>query len=199
VPTSANAAAPRILPGSPGSKRALRLVTVMLVVAALALGSAAFIQAWNMKSILSNGAKEAAQVAISAPLTAKSCAGTPCTIESAAAAVKQRLINARLGRASCLTPNHPSFSGVLVWVFSCGAVSSGDCNSKIRAVCLKIDMTVTIAGPNQTRVPCTRVTVLYPSAWIPGLVLTSEATIPFPPTFFSHHTFPQVSLLHTAI
>lgn len=151
-----------------------------LVIAALALSAAAFAEAWRTKSILLNAAEEAARIAVATPLDAKNCLDrTPCSVESAAATAKQYLTNAGLAQASCIMPERPSFSGVLVWWFSCDATEASNCDSSVRALCLKIDMTAFIEGPNKSWVPCARVTVRDPS-WIRGLVLAGEATVPFP-------------------
>lgn len=164
-------------PGKMSGARAIRLAVLLLVVAVFLVGAA---RVWNTKHILTNAAREAARIAVSTPLNAKNCSNhTPCSVESAAVTAKQYLIDAGLAHASCITPQHPSFSGVLVWRFSCDATHGNDCDSSVHAICLKIDMTVSIDGPNHEWVPCTRVTVWDPY-WIRGLVLSGEATVPFP-------------------
>src|SRR5579872_5583401 len=42
------------------------------------------VNAWRTELVLSDAARAAADAAISAPLNAKNCGGTPCSIESAA-------------------------------------------------------------------------------------------------------------------
>lgn len=163
--------------GKIGGARALRLAVVLLALFVFVVGG---VLMWKTKRILTNAAGEAARVAVSTPLNARNCSNhTPCSVESAAVTAKQYLIDAGLRRASCITPQHASFSGVLVWKFSCDATQGNDCDSSAHAICLKIDMTAFIDGPNHAWIPCTRVTVWDPY-WIRGLVLSGEATVPFP-------------------
>lgn len=172
-----NTSTSRMPPGKMNGARAGGFAVVLLLLALFAVVAA---RAWNTKRILTLAAREAARIAVSTPLNAGNCTDrTPCSVESAAATAKQYLTNAGFAQASCVTPQHPSFSGVLVWTYSCGATQGNDCDSSTHAICLKIDMTAFIDGPNHAWVPSTRVTVRDPY-WIRGLVLSGEATVPFP-------------------
>lgn len=187
--------------GQPGAAwmRALRLLTVVAAVILLAVGMADSVAAWKIGRTLSGAAKAAAKVAISTPLDAKNCGGTPCSIQSAAAAAKTYLLSAGDGEAACIDPRNPSFSGVLVWEFSCSpgartalpnekvADSStearavaGSANSTPRdacddagaSVCVKLDMTAAEIQKSGAIIPYTRATVQYPHRSLMALILT---------------------------
>jgi Flp pilus assembly protein TadG len=150
--------------------------------AIFAVGAIEFAYDWNTKHILANAAREAARVAVSTPLNSATCTDrTPCSIESAADAAKRYLTKAGLGQASCINSRSPSFSGVLVWVFSCDGNTG--CSTSNGSVCVKIDMTAVAAGQNGTLIPSTAVTVQYPRSWAVNSVLKrlpGGPTLPLP-------------------
>jgi hypothetical protein len=144
---------------------------VLVLVAAVAgIGAIDSAYVWKTRHVLRNAARQAAKIVVATPLNTTSCYDrTPCSVESAAAAAKRYLTNAGVRQASCINPQSPSFSGVLVWVFSCGGTSI--CDTRDRAFCLKIDMTPVMINKNGTLIPYTRVTVQCPHTWVAGSVL----------------------------
>jgi hypothetical protein len=139
-------------------------VLLLLILTVLASGAVDFARAWNTQHILGTAAREAARITVSTPLNSATCRDrTPCSIESAADAAKQSLTKAGLGQASCIDPKGPSLSGVLVWVFSCDG--NADCHTNNGTVCVKIDMTIIVAGQNGAWIPWTKATVQYPHSW----------------------------------
>lgn len=140
----------------------LALMAIFVIVTMIDL-----VNAWRTERVLSDAAHAAAEAAISAPLNAKNCGGTPCSIESAAGAAKRYLVNAGFGQASCINPRSPSFSGVLVWVFSCdttapAAESTHSCQTNESVVCIKIDLTSVVIQRNGTLVPYALAIAQYP-------------------------------------
>ena len=147
--------------------RAARLLVLVVAATLVVVGLIDSALAWKTKLVLSAAARAAAKMTVSTPLSAKNCAGTPCSIESAAAAAKSYLIGAGYSQAACIDPQKPSFSGVLVWAFSCDASMAGDraanfCDASDAAVCVKVDMTAVEIQRKGTIVPYTRATVQYP-------------------------------------
>lgn len=158
-------------------KTALRL----LFFALLCVCAVDIARAWNEERVLSKAAREGARIAVSIPLNSPGCDRTPCAIESAAEAVKNSLMNAGLGEASCITPKAPSFSGILVWVFSCDGEAT--CSSSSSGVCLKIDMTAVVVAKDGAWIPSTRVALEFPHSWTVGSivsVLPGRLTVPLP-------------------
>ncbi len=156
--------------------RAARLLVLVVAAAVVVVGLIDSALAWKTKLVLSAAARAAAKVTVSTPLSARNCGGTPCSIESAAAAAKSYLIGAGYSQASCIDPQKSSFSGVLVWAFSCDPGVAGDraanfCDTSDGAVCLKVDMTVVEIQRNGTIVPYTRATVQYPHASMMASIL----------------------------
>jgi len=149
--------------GKGGLKLMLRvLFGALLVVCVVDIG-----RAWEKERVLSKAAREGARIAVSIPLSSPDCVDrTPCAIESAAEAVKNSLTNAGLSEASCITPKTPSFSGIVVWVYSCDGETA--CSSSSGAVCVKFDMTAVVAGKDGAWIPSTRVTVEAPHRWAVG-------------------------------
>jgi Flp pilus assembly protein TadG len=146
---------------------------LLLVVAGLIalLGIVDTALAWKTRLDLSAAARAAAKVTIVTPLNAKNCGATPCSVESAAAAAKAYLLTAGLNQATCIDPQKPSFSGVLVWTFACdGTTSDGqlsnECDTSGSNVCVKVDMTAVEIRKDGTIVPYTKATVRYPHRWI---------------------------------
>lgn len=156
--------------------RAARLLLMVVAATVAAVGLIDSALAWKTKSVLSGAARAAAKVTVSTPLSAKNCAGTPCSIKSAAAAAKSYLIGAGYGQAGCIDPQKPSFSGVLVWAFSCDPSVAGNraanfCDTSDGTVCVKVDMTAAEIQRNGTIVPYMQATVQYPHGSIMAPIL----------------------------
>lgn len=135
---------------------------------ALAIGVVDFGQAYNLKHNMVNAAREAARITISNPLTSLTCSSpTPCSIQAAADAAKQYLVNARLTAASCINPASPSSSCVLTWTYACNGVT------------LTINRGFVFLSGGIS-VPSTQVTLSYPYTWtfgrIIGLLVRGAAT-----------------------
>jgi len=149
---------------SPLWARAVRLTVLLLLASASLLGMIDSARSWKTRHILAIAAREAAKVTVSTPLNVKDCRdATPCPIQWAAAAAKQSLIEDGVSQAACLHPNQPTFSGVLVWVFSCDG--SRSCDTSNRTVCVSVDMTPVQRTENGELIPFTRVTVQCPHDW----------------------------------
>jgi hypothetical protein len=148
-----------------------RWLGFVLFVALIGMSAVEIAYVWKAKEVLAAAARDAAKTAVSMPLNSKNCTDfTPCPIEQAAATAKRYLTGAGFQQASCIEPKSPSFSGVLVWVFSCNGSSS--CTTKDAVVCLKVDMTPVTIHRNGTLTPLTRVTVQCPHRWVVDSVLT---------------------------
>src|SRR5215469_9029008 len=132
--------------GSFSLSRAMRSSVLLLFSAVLVLAIIDSVRSWQTKHVLANAARQAAKVSVSAPLNVKNCRqATPCPVAWAAAAAKQSLLEAGVKQAACINPSQPTFSGVLIWVFSCdGSIA---CN-KSDTVCVKIDMTPVARASN---------------------------------------------------
>ena len=162
-------------------KKAFRFALLLLLGVIVAVGGVDFARAWNEERVLSKAAREGARIAVSIPLNSPGCDRTPCAIESAAEAVKNSLMNAGLSEASCIAPKAPSFSGILVWVFSCDREAT--CSASSSGVCLKIDMTAVVVAKDGAWIPSTRVTLEFPHSWTVGSVvsvLPGRLTVPLP-------------------
>jgi hypothetical protein len=119
---------------------------------------------------LAKAAEQAAKVSVSSPLNAKTCQNAmPCPVERAVTAAKQSLLQSGIDQAECINPSQPSFSGVLVWVFSCDG--SNSCDTKDSAVCVKVDMTATQRVASGELIPFTQVTVQRPQLSVLASVL----------------------------
>jgi hypothetical protein len=162
--------------------RAIRLLAVWLFAAALLLTIVDFARTWKARHVLANAAEQAAKVNVSTPLNVENCQDrTPCPVEWAAAAAKQHLLQAGMSQAACINPNRPSFSGVLIWVFSCDGSSA--CKTSEDTVCIQVDMTPVARAQNGAFIPFTRVTVQCPHNWAVAFVLKllpGKATATFP-------------------
>ena len=144
----------------------------------IAVGVLDFGQAYNLKHILTNAAREAARMVASDPMTNQTCAAcpdaqgcTPGSVEVAADAVRQYLTDANLKTASCISPTSPSSSGTLRWSYSSGGVT----------LTINRGYVFTAAGGNV--VPSTQVTLQYPYTWALGRVirlLVKGATLSLP-------------------
>lgn len=100
-----------------------RFLLLLLLAPVFALSAADLAYAWRTKHLLSNAARDAAQITVSTPLSFRTCTDhtpdhPPCSIESAANTVELYPMNFGLTQMSCISPNIASFSGVLAWVFS---------------------------------------------------------------------------------
>ncbi len=143
---------------------------VWLFAAAFLLTIVDFARSWNARQVLANAAEKAAKVTVSTPLNVDHCRDrTPCPVEWAAAAAKQHLLQAGISQAACINPNQPSFSGVLIWVFSCDGSSA--CKTSEDTVCIQVDMTPVARAQNGEFIPFTRVTVQCPHSWAVAFVL----------------------------
>jgi len=121
------------------------------------IGVADFGEAYNLKHIITNAAREAVRITVSNSVTSATCSGAiPCSIAAAADAARQYMINAGLSQASCINPGSPTSSGANAWTYSCG--SSG------KIVTLTIDRGYTFTGADGT-VLCAQVTLSYPYTW----------------------------------
>jgi hypothetical protein len=159
----------RRIPASRGRRTAGYLL-LGLYVALIALAVVEFARVRSVQHTLADAAHVAARITVSNPLNAKGCSDAmPCPIESAARAAKTSLLKAGLNEASCLNSKRPSFSGILVWVFSCDGRT--DCNTSDRAVCVKINMTAATIAPTGAIESYADVTVQYPHAWTVGPLL----------------------------
>lgn len=150
--------------------KAIRLFVLSLVAAAFVLSWIDSARSWGARRVLAKAAEQAANVSVETPLTAKECRdATPCPAQRAAAAARESLLQAGVNQARCINPSQPSFSGLLVWVFSCDGGSS--CDTKNSAVCVKVDMTATQRGTNGELIPFTQVTVQRPQGSVVASVL----------------------------
>lgn len=143
----------------------------------ICIGILDFTQAYTLKHNLVNAAREAARITVSNSVTSLSVScSPPCTIQAAAEATKQYLVNAQLKTASCIDPAAPTSSGapaVGPWTYSCEGVT------------LIIDRSFVFTGAGGITVPSTQVTLSYPYTWTFGRIiglLVPGATISLPTT-----------------
>jgi Flp pilus assembly protein TadG len=164
------------LRGTSGSQL-LELALTLPFLLILAVGLSDMGGAYNLKHIMTNAARDAARVTVSNPLTDISCQdATPCSIEGAADAAKQYLLNAGKSTASCITPNSPSSSGTFTWTYSCAG-----------GITLTINRgAVYPGGAGGSVISSTQVTLTYPYTWtfsnlmgllVKGATLTPPATL----------------------
>ncbi len=160
-----------------GGAQLLEFAFAMPFLVVIAVGVLDFGQAYNLKHILTNAAREAARITVSNPLTDSSSncqnASTPCSIQAAADAAKKYMTNAGLSVASCIDPTSPSSSGTLTWTYSCSSVT------------LTINRGYVFTATGGTVVPSTQVTLSYPYTWTLGRViglLVKGATLNLPAT-----------------
>jgi hypothetical protein len=168
--------------GSLSISRGIWLCILLLFAATLVLAIIDSARSWKTKHVLANAAQQAAKVTVSIPLNVRNCRdATPCPVEWAAAAARENLIKAGVHQAGCINPNQPSFSGVLIWVFSCDGSSA--CDTSQDTVCIKVDMTPVTRERNGDFIPFTRVTVQCPHDWEMNVVLKllpGKPSGPFP-------------------
>ncbi|HUI40900.1 MAG TPA: TadE/TadG family type IV pilus assembly protein [Terriglobia bacterium] len=127
----------------------------------ISVGVMDFGEAYNLKHKLTNAAREGARITVSNPTSNSDCSdSTPCSVEAAAAAVQQYMLNASLSKASCISPTSPSGSGTNTWTWSCNSIT------------LTIDRGYVISPSGSTTViPATHVTLSYPYTWSFGSVI----------------------------
>jgi Flp pilus assembly protein TadG len=162
------------LGGSSGSQL-LELALTLPFLLILAIGISDMGGAYNLKHIITNAARDAARITVSNGLQDSSCPDTtPCSIEGAADAAKQYLVNAGKSAASCIDPKSPTSSGTLTWTYACSNVS------------LTIKRNNNVAGGALgSIVQSTQVTLTYPYTWTFGRLiglLVNGSTITLPAT-----------------
>jgi Flp pilus assembly protein TadG len=162
------------LGGSSGSQL-LELALTLPFLLILAIGISDMGGAYNLKHIITNAARDAARITVSNDLQNSSCQDTtPCSIEGAADAAKQYLVNAGKSAASCIDPKSPTSSGTLTWTYACNSVS------------LTINKKDNVAGGALgSVVVSTQVTLTYPYTWTFGRLiglLVNGSTITLPAT-----------------
>ena len=152
----------------------LEFALMLPLLVALFIGIVDFTQAYTLKHNLVNAAREAARITVSNPVTSLTCSSpTPCSIQAAADAAKQYLVNAQMNAANCLNPASPSGSGTLTWTYSCNGVT------------LTINRSFIFTGAGSMVVPSTQVTLSYPYTWTFGRIiglLVPGATVTLPTT-----------------
>ena len=164
----------KLLRGTRGSQL-LEFAFSLPFLVVLAVGVTDFGEAYNLKHILTNAAREAARITVSNPLSNTNCADpvgltNPCSVQAAADAAKQYMLNANLSLASCITPNAPT-AGTLTWTYSCSGIT------------LTINRGYVFTATSGNVVPSTQVTLTYPYTWTFGkliglLVPGSTPTLP---------------------
>jgi Flp pilus assembly protein TadG len=161
--------------GESSGSQLLELALTLPFLLILAIGISDMGGAYNLKHILTNAARDAARITVSNDLQNSSCPDTtPCSIEGAADAAKQYLVNAGKGTASCINPKSPTSSGTLTWTYACNNVS------------LTINKKKNVAGGALgSIVVSTQVTLTYPYTWTFGRLiglLVNGSTITLPAT-----------------
>jgi len=161
--------------GESSGSQLLELALTLPFLLILAIGISDMGGAYNLKHIITNAARDAARITVSNDLQNSSCPDTtPCSIEGAADAAKQYLVNAGKSAASCINPKSPTSSGTLTWTYACNNVS------------LTIDKKHNVAGGALgSMVVSTQVTLTYPYTWTFGRLiglLVNGSTITLPAT-----------------
>ena len=161
--------------GESSGSQLLELALTLPFLLILAIGISDMGGAYNLKHIMTNAARDAARITVSNALEDSSCPdSTPCSIEGAADAAKQYLVNAGKSAASCINPKSPTSSGTLTWTYACNSVS------------LTINRADNVAGGALgSVVQSTQVTLTYPYTWtFGGLIglLVNGSTITLPAT-----------------
>jgi Flp pilus assembly protein TadG len=130
--------------------------------AVIAVGVMDFGGAYTLKHKLTGAAREGARIVVSNPTTDSSCTdSTPCSVEGAATAVQNYLVNGGLSLASCISPDSPTSSSNNSWGWTCNGVT------------LSIDHGYVITPSGSSIViPATHVTLSYPYSWSFGTVIT---------------------------
>jgi Flp pilus assembly protein TadG len=155
----------------------LEFAFAMPFLVVLAIGVLDFGQAYNLKHILTNAAREAARMVVTNPITDVSCSGgTPCSIEDAASATREYLRNDNLSAASCMNPKNPSSSGTLTWTWACA-----------NGVGLTINRGFSFTSTAGAVVQSTQVTLSYPYTWTFSQVigLLGQGTVSTLPSILS--------------
>lgn len=155
------------------AKRGVELVEFALALPLLLLllvGIFDFGSFFALRQKMTVAVREAARIVVSSPLSDYSCASaTPCSIVAAANAVVQAMANAGASVA-CIQPASPTSSATLQWTYSCADSTS-----------LVINRGYSFAGPGNTVVPATRVSLAYPIRWrllsfLPGFSSATKIT-----------------------
>jgi len=161
--------------GESRGSQLLELALTLPFLLILAIGISDMGGAYNLKHIITNAARDAARITVSNGLEDSSCPDTtPCSIEGAADAAKQYLVNAGKSAASCIDPKSPTSSGTLTWTYACNSVS------------LTIKRNNNVAGGALgSVVVSTQVTLTYPYTWTFGRLiglLVNGSTLTLPAT-----------------
>jgi Flp pilus assembly protein TadG len=161
--------------GESSGSQLLELALTLPFLLILAIGISDMGGAYNLKHIITNAARDAARITASNSVQDSSCPdATPCSIEGAADAAKQYLVNAGKSAASCIDPKSPTSSGTLTWTYNCNNVS------------LTINRADNVAGgASGSIVVSTQVTLTYPYTWTFGRLiglLVNGSTITLPTT-----------------
>lgn len=127
------------------------------------MGVLDFGESFNLKHKLTNAAREAARITVSNPLSNANCSdpvglSDPCSVQAAADAAKQYMVNAGLSVASCIKPDAPT-AGTLTWTYSCNA---GCTKLQCANLTLTINKGFVFAGNDGHDVSATQVTLTYP-------------------------------------
>jgi Flp pilus assembly protein TadG len=162
--------------GESSGSQLLELALTLPFLLILAIGISDMGGAYNLKHIMTNAARDAARITVSNGTEDSSCQETtPCSIEGAADAAKQYLVNAGKSAASCISPKSPTSSGTLTWTYSCPNGISLTINRKDNVT----------GGALGSIVVSTQVTLTYPYTWtFGGLIglLVNGSTITLPAT-----------------
>jgi Flp pilus assembly protein TadG len=159
---------------------------IMLVVM---IAVADFGQAWNIKQKLANAAREGTRIGASAPtFEATNCAipaaSSPCSVQSAADAVKQYMVNAGLN-ASCITPNTPSTSNATTstYTYACNGLS------------LSITRPYLFTATGGAQVMGSQVSLTYPYTWNLNHVigLLHQNSLSLPSTISTNSVMPNLN------
>ena len=172
-----------------GGAQLLEFAFAMPFLVVIAVGVLDFGQAYNLKHILTNAAREAARITVSNPLTDSSSncqsASPPCSIQAAADAAMKYMTNAGLSAASCIAPASPSGSGTLTWTYSCSSIT----------LTINRGYVFTATGGSIV-VPSTQVTLSYPYPWTLGRIIglmVKGATFSLPATLTTNVVMENVS------
>jgi Flp pilus assembly protein TadG len=127
---------------------------VLPLILILLVGIFDFGSLFALRQKMTNAAREAARIVISEPLSDASCSSTtPCSIVAAANAVVQYMTNSG-ATITCIQPGSPTANAGLEWTYSCANGTS-----------LMINRGYSFAGPDDSVIPATQVTLVYPIAW----------------------------------
>ena len=158
------------------------IITVMVAVAD-------FGQAWNLKQKLANAAREGTRIGASAPaFESTNCAiplaSSPCSVQAAADAMKQYMVNTGLN-ASCITPASPSStdSTTSTYTYACNGLS------------LSITRPYLFTATTGAQVMATQVSLTYPYTWNLNRVigLLHQGALSLPSTISTNSVMPNLN------